>query len=48
MFLIAEKISAPAPQTLTFEIFNKYEANNLFSCELFMKKNRTYPQFIAQ
>ena len=48
MLLIAEKIKTPATQTLTFEICNKYEANKLFSCELFTKTNWPYPQFIAQ
>ena len=47
MFLIPEKIGTPAAQTLTFERFNKYEANKLFSCELFTKRNWSYPQFIA-
>ena len=47
-FLIAEWISTPATGALTFERFEKYEANKLFFWELFMKRNWSYPQLIAK
>ena len=38
-FLIAAIISTPATRIITFEGFNKYEANNICSYETFTKGN---------
>ena len=37
--LITDTISTLATGTITFEGFNKYKANTLFSCELLTKRN---------